>query len=415
MIFCCFPLLAEEDIVVHLQSHDQRHTIAVLPSKCDSDLLKIFCFDLNHNGYTKVVNTNGSLSDVNFWKQQGVDYVAQLTTDQNTLLAKVLNIKTGKMKQIGNLSLNGDLSKDRKKVHEVSDAICHSCFNASGIASSRILYTLRSRNGSNSSNWISNIWESDYDGANATQITHDGHLCVTPIYMPVKGDGFLFVSYKIGQPKIYRYSTKDHALSRLCYLRGNQLMPSISPKKDLVAFISDISGNPDLFIQEFSIEKGLIGKARQIFAAPFATQGTPTFAPDGDKLAFVSDKDGTARIYVMPVPERGAGDVKMISKRNRGNTSPAWSPDGKKIAYCSMTKGVRQIWVYDFDKNEEIQLTDGSSHKENPMWAANSLHLMFNTETRSSAELFLINLKQREAVKISSGLGEKRFPAWEPS
>ena len=195
-------------------------------------------------------------------------------------------------------------------------------------------------------------------------------------------------------------------------------MPAISQQRDKVAFISDVTGNPDLFLQNFSPETGAIGKPQQIFSARQATQGSPTFSPDGNKIAFVSDKDGSAKIYVINIPDPGAGlkDIKatLISKANRENTAPSWSPDGNKLAYCSRTSGDRQIWVYDFKTKQEKQVTQGKFHKENPSWAPNSLHLTFNTTDPKSSELFIINLNQSDATQISSGPGEKRFPNWEP-
>lgn len=418
LLLCMRILCAEEEIVVHLLSDEQLYTMAVTQTQGSgfdqnyrNALTAVLRFDLGHNGHTRLVKGHGSLLNLDHWKRECIDFVAEMTINNSQLSAKVLDVKTGSIKLVDRLALTGDLAKDRYKVHQISDAISETFFNTPGVATSRVLYTVRTRKSTLSSTWTSEVWEADYDGANPRQLTSDGNLCVTPIYMPLRGQ-FMVVSYKVGQPKIYVSDGTN--LKRLSYLRGNQLSPALSPRNDLIAFISDISGNPDLFIQEFSLEKGMVGKPRQIFTAPMATQGTPTFSPDGTKIAFVSNKDGTPRIYVLPVPGLGDGTLKLISKSHRGNTCPAWSPDGKKIAYCSTVKGTRQIMIYDLEKNEEIQLTDGGAHKENPTWAPNSLHLMFNTEINSTAELYLINLKQKDAVKISSGSGEKRFPAWEP-
>lgn len=426
-LFCAFSLLAEEGIVVHLASEQQPASIVLKPIKGTgfeqkylTDLEKIIQFDLNHNGrsFTVAATHFGTLLDRESWQIEGIDYVAEFTLVEGNLGVKVLDTKSGKIQRIADVKLTGTLAQDRRKIHEITDSIHLALFGKPSIASLRVLYTVRTRKADSSISWVSDVWECDYDGANAKQITFDGHLCVTPAYLPPlaneRARNFVFVSYKIGQPKIYLSNVDNGELKRLSFLRGNQLMPTFSPQRDLIAFISDISGNPDLFIQDFSVEKGLLGKPKQIFSAPTAVQGSPTFSPDGKRLAFVSNKDGTPRIYVTPIPGRAEGDVKLISKKNRNNTSPSWSPDGNKLAYCSMTGSVRQIWIYDFAKDEEIQLTEGSSHKENPTFAPNSLHLLFNTEMNDNAELYLINLNQKQAVKISSGMGEKRFPAWEP-
>ena len=195
-------------------------------------------------------------------------------------------------------------------------------------------------------------------------------------------------------------------------------MPAISQQRDKIAFICDITGNPDLFVQPFSLEKGAIGKAQQAFSARLATQGSPAFSPDGTQIAFVSNKDGSPKIYIIPVPAAGANisEIKptLISKANRENSAPSWSPDGTKLSYCARGKGDRQIWVYDFNTRQETQVTQGEGHKENPTWAPNSLHLAFNSATPKSNDLFIINLNQGDATQITFGPGEKRFPNWEP-
>ena len=371
-----------------------------------SALEKVLRFDFEHNGKTEISSSSKTA------------YKVETEIHHKNATVKVTSDEMAKV--IEGITLMGTLAQDRQIMHRIHDTIFQTLFQTQGIAETHILFTVRNRKSDKPEDWISDVWEADYDGANAKQLTHDGCLCVTPTFIPAKGAcrNYLYVSYKIGQPKIYAGTLGESAGKRLTYLRGNQLMPAVSPTLDKIAFISDISGNPDLFVQEYSSEKGLEGKPRQIFSSPGATQGTPTFSPDGKKIAFVSNKDGTPRIYILDIPSPGASITqlkpKMISKKTKENTCPAWSPDGKKIAYSALISGTRQIWIYDLITGIEMQLTDGLGHKENPSWAPNSTHLMFNSSTTASSDLFMINLNQKKAVKITSGQGEKRFPAWEP-
>lgn len=438
------PLFADEEIVVHLSNEERLaplylHPIESKHSGFDANYLhaleKVLHFDLNHNGRTEVVaQTAARKKQVNLekglriferekWRALGCEYVAKTEITNKTFTITLFSVHNGSLKGLEAIPLSGNLDKDRRIIHSIADSMHAALFGVQGICDTRILYTVRTRAGASSLDWVTEVWESDYDGANAHQITKHAGLCVTPTYVPsVHGERchhLLYVCYQVGQPKIYTTSVDNNEAKRLTYMRGNQLMPVISPQKNQMAFISDITGNPDLFVQDFSLEQGLIGKPRQVFCAAQAAQGTPTYSPDGKQLAFVSNKDGTPRIYVLTIPRAGASikeiNPTLISKQNRNNTCPAWSPDGTKIAYSASTGGVRQIWIYDFTTGKETQLTEGYGHKENPTWAPDSLHLMFNSSTATDSDLFLINLNQKKAVKITNGPGEKRFPAWEPT
>lgn len=430
----------DEPILVRLATEAQRLPLYLTHidgkgSGFDSDyhtkLEKVLQFDLDHNGMTYILKSSndkekqaGAASfDQNLsqadWKALGAFYVIKVRIQDKSLSARLYAANAENGKSIEGIALTGDLAADRRQIHQLSDTIHKGLFGTDGVASTRIVYTLKTNQGDKST---SDVWESDYDGYNRRRLTNDGGYAITPVYITPK-PGFatgaiFFVSYQTGQPKIYYQGLENGTARRLTYLKGNQLMPAMTRQRDKMAFISDVTGNPDLFILPFSPENGITGKPYQIFATHQATQGTPSFSPDGGQIAFVSNKDGSPRVYVMDVPAPGTSlnDIKatLVTKRNKESTAPAWSPDGTKIAYCSVTNGVRQIWMYDFNTREERQLTQGAGNKENPSWAPNSLHLVFNSGDKGACDLYLINLNQPDAAKISSGDGEKRFPCWEP-
>lgn len=413
-----FASFAEESLLVRVPTESQLRPIYLSPignhnSQFSFDYLKelydVMHFDLNHNGMTYTVEQKGN-------SLYGLD----LDVSGKTLSATVFSKETQSASKMSDLQLTGDLSKDRHMMHLVADSLHHKLFGKNGIATSRVLYTVRTAVPGKKNEWRSEVWEADYDGQNAKQITNHSGYAVTPVYVPPapgkRPGSFLYVGYKTGQPKIYIASLQDGQGKRLSYMKGNQLMPTISKQRDQIAFISDVTTNPDLFVQPYDPSEGPVGKPRQIFSARLSTQGTPSFSPDGKRIAFVSNKAGPPQIYVMPIPQPGENvknlNPTLLTRYNRGSTAPAWSPDGTKIAYCATVDRVRQIWVYDLVKKEERQLTQGPGNKENPTWAPNSLHLIYNTSDENNSELYLINLKQAEATKISSGPGEKRFPSW---
>lgn len=422
--------LATDNILSPLYLGKISSSTSSLDRQYVQQLEAILQFDLNYNGQTKVVPRNEQKEivlldsdcqkafDPILWKKHGVAFVVKGTITGKTLSVYAFSAQTGSLKHFKDIALSGSLAQDRRQIHKAADAVHRSFFATAPISNTRILYSVQAKNAQNEgSDWTSEIWECDWDGGNARQVTKENSYCVSPVILPsspqTSSDRFLYVSYKLGQPKIYLATLKEGIGKRLIDLKGNQLLPAVSPQRDKMAFICDAAGRTDLFIQPFHPERGEIGKPIQLFSYPRSTQASPTFSPNGSKVAFVSDKDGAPRIYVIPseVGEKRA-NAELITKQNKESSCPAWSPDGTKLAYSAKTNAIRQIWIYDFASGEERQLTAGPGNKENPCWAPDSIHIVFNSTDPSSSELYLVNLNQPEAVKISQGPGKKHYPTW---
>ncbi|MCE2982184.1 MAG: Tol-Pal system protein TolB [Parachlamydia sp.] len=438
ILFSSF-IQAEDSIVVELATENPLAPLFIVPfnqqqSAWSSDYVRqlenILRFDWNHNGSTTVVQGVKEISELPLqqfgtresWQARRIGYVLKGELKGKELQIAAFNVTTGTVKISEPKTLSGLLAQDRRIIHQLSDSFHQALFGREGIASTHLLYTVKIPIKKEGQALLSEIWESDYDGANARPVTNDRSFVVTPAYIPPKKGfttgGFVYVSYQLGQPKIYAGLLKNGEASRVMSLKGSQMMPAISRQRDRIAFISDITGNPDLFVQPFSPEKGAIGKPEQIFSARQATQSSPAFSPDGKQIAFVSDKDGSPKIYVIQIPNPGTSlkNIKatLITKRNRENSAPSWSPDGTKIAYCSRIGSERQICMVDLATGQEKQLTQGSGHKENPSWAPGSQHLVYNSANPSECELYILSINGGEPIKITSGPGEKKYPNWEP-
>jgi TolB protein len=436
-IFSCFAALqadAPQEIRVYLSTTTPLEPTYIGKLQAEgsgfdaqylNQLDAVLAFDFAYNGSSKPLPYQEQKElllrqknlDPKTWRAQGAAHVIKGSIDNKILTVSILSTQTGSLKQFDDIALTGNLSKDRRQIHRVADAIHKALYGEEGVASSRILYSSKVKSSPTEKKWVAEIWSCDWDGGNPRQLTRESSYCVTPVYIPTSAkfanDRFLYVSYKMGQPKIFIASLGEGSGKRLIDLKGNQLLPAISSQRDKVAFICDAGGRTDLFLQEFHPETGNVGKPVQLFSYPRSTQASPTFSPDGSRLAFVSDKDGSPRIYIIPTSlSSKRHNPILISKQNNENTCPAWSPDGKKLAYSAKTKGIRQIWIYDFDSREERQLTDGPGHKENPSWAPDSKHLVFNSTGGDTSELFIVNLNQPEVVKISQGPGIKHYPTW---
>lgn len=421
LLFLLLGLFAEQDLQVYLPTKKNLKPIYVSKLHSDSkgaeDLYSVFLCDFERNGIHSVAPYRKEWEeqawsrefDYGFWNSEKIS--ACLAAEVSNGRFFVTSFCDGKSNR-ASIKITGDNEKDRKAIHGLADRVLKELTGVEGIASQRIIFSERVKGGE--SEWLSTIWISDWDGANAKRLTTSKGYCMSPGFLPF--GGYYFVSTEQGQSKIYRHNFSDESPELWISLRGNQVLPAVSRDGTQIAYITDLAGRPDLFIQSINRMGKELGMPRQLFSYPRATQASPTFSPDGSKIAFVSNKDGSAKIYMMEIPDPKAKKTphpKMLTKKNRENTAPVWSPDGKRLAYSARSDGVRQIWIYEFSTGEEWQLTVGNENKENPSWAPDSLHLVYNTETDDVSELFVIDLNRQEPYQITSGYGQKRFASWE--
>ncbi len=437
--FVAISTIFADEIVIHLNSEGSKPnnlylaTLRPLNSSYEQnvyeilrkDLLlseKLSILDLDENMQFLAHHTNPNVAfQTDSWKKQNVKYVVVPKIEKQNLVISLFDVNTANLKTLTPISLTLNLTKDAPSIHKAADLITKLTTNLEGIASKKILYSCQMPSSGKEENWKSEIWEMDYDGSNPRQVTYEDSYSITPAFIPnpKKSDPykFVYVTYRQGPPRIYISSKHKTKGAPLIPLRGNQLLPQVSPKLDKIAFISDASGRADLFIQPFSMEKGAFGKPIQLFSSRGSVQASPSFDPEGKKIAFVSDKSGNPKIYIIDAEitdeARKTPNLKLLSKLTHDSTSPSWSPDGKKIAFSSKTNGVRQIWIYDIEKDVEKQLTTGAGDKENPSWASDSIHLVYNSTTPTH-DIFMVNTLSPIPKRLTDGPGIKHYPVFEP-
>lgn len=113
--------------------------------------------------------------------------------------------------------------------------------------------------------------------------------------------------------------------------------PSFSPDGETLAYVSDRTGNFEIFLKQVS------GGADINISQDAADDVQPSFSPDGRQIVFVSTRDGGSALQFMGpnTPPRG-GDIWVMralggSARRVavGGNFPSWSPDGTEVVFTS--------------------------------------------------------------------------------
>ena len=106
--------------------------------------------------------------------------------------------------------------------------------------------------------------------------------------------------------------------------------PSVSPNRAEVAFVSggDIWTAP------------LAGGEAHLLVSHPANETRPMYSPDGTRLAFVSNRTGNGDIYVLQL---SSGALKRITFDDSAEQLDAWSRDGKYLYFSSTAQDVANM------------------------------------------------------------------------
>jgi TolB protein len=142
-----------------------------------------------------------------------------------------------------------------------------------------------------------------------------------------------------------------------------------------------------------------------------AIDTTPTWSPNGNEIAFTSDRSGSPQIYI--VSADGLGAVQRITAESYADR-PTWSPAPfNEIAFESRTGARFDIKILDVATRQVKQLTFGEGSNESPAFAPNGRHLAFMSDraTGGKFQIFTMTRDGRNLRQITR-MGTNTLPAW---
>jgi TolB protein len=228
-----------------------------------------------------------------------------------------------------------------------------------GIAETHIFY-VASRGGNKE------IWQMDYDGQGAHQVTHLGTI---------------------------------------------SLSPRVSPNNDRIAFAS--LGRGGWAIRMFSLVLGRVVS----FPSMVGTTLSPAWSSDGAKLAYSGSRTGDPEIYTS---DASGGGVKQITTFKGPDVSPTWNPKtNSQIAWCSGRTGLPQIYTMDSDGTNVQRLTDGG-YATSPSWSPNGQFLAFAWNRKygpgapGGQDIYIMDIASKRWTQLTHDEGRQDFPSWSP-
>ena len=219
------------------------------------------------------------------------------------------------------------------------------------------------------------IHVADFDGHNATRLTHDNSIAAGPEWTP-NNDTLYYYSYRRHNPDIYSHNLQTGARQTVARYSGSNISPAVSPDGRRVAMVLSKAGSPDIWVGSAN------GTGLRRLTTTKEAESSPCWSPDGRWICFVSRAGGRTALYKIPANGGAMSRIRTIGAFNA--TEPDWSPDGKAIVFTTMRGGgVFKICIVPPGGGNVEVLATG----EDPSWAPNSRTLMFTR--RSGRKRFL--------------------------
>ena len=179
----------------------------------------------------------------------------------------------------------------------------------------------------------------------------------------------VFTSYRDGNGELYVVPSRGGGgpEQRLTTTTANETQPALSPDGRHIAYLSDESGVPKLWMSAAD------GTNPQPLTAGFGFAGSieasPSWAPSGDRIVFVSTANGRAGLFILTLGGGGT-PTPLVADSNHTAVEPSWSPDGRLVAFASDRAGVTNIFTVDVATLQIRQITTDAITAGQPAWLA---------------------------------------------
>ncbi len=289
----------------------------------------------------------------------------------------------------------------RRVAHQIADQIVFQLSSGSsrGVSQTQIAFSSLKGNSKE-------IYVMDYDGANVRTITANGGLNKFPEWA-IDNSKLVFIT-KLPRKASWELWIQDLSGGRTVIPTPTSYVssPALSPDGLQVVFSARSLNrvDSDIFISN------LDGSRRRRLTNHSAIDTSPAWSPTGQQIAFVSDRSGTPQLWMMDVD---GSNIRRLVDQGGHCDSPSWSPDGRYLLYSwqAPKRSKHDIFVIEAISGDIVQLTSNRGSNENPHWSPDGHHIAFQSDRSGSKQVFMMNLNGNNLRQLTL-YGINESPSW---
>ncbi len=145
----------------------------------------------------------------------------------------------------------------------------------------------------------------------------------------------------------------------------------------------------------------------------------PSISPKGDKIAFISNRDDYFDVFIADIKTH-----KVITKLVEGNRTAnfeelhlltpglCWSPDGKRIAISVKSGSHDAIYVFNVNTDDEVEIPVKFDGIFAMNWNPKSNVLVFQGDNSRQSDIILYDLDKKKLTHVTDDIFSDYNPTW---
>ena len=243
------------------------------------------------------------------------------------------------------------------------------------------------------SHGISEVHIMAADGSNQKQLTADRRT-IRGLDWSSDGTAIIFSSLHQGAFQLMAIDRNGGASRQVPVSTTSAVDPSVSPKGNWLTF-TELEENWNIW--RVRLTPGGMGKPELLLSST-GKNHSPSYSPDGTQVAFVSDRSGSPEIWVAG---QDGGNVRRLTSFNGPWLgSIRWSPDGRTIVFDARPSGHSGIFTLPVTGGAPVPLQQDSFEERRPTWSHDGRSIYFNSNRSGSLQVWKRSLVSGEVKPI---------------
>ncbi|WP_110514903.1 LpqB family beta-propeller domain-containing protein [Herpetosiphon llansteffanensis] len=231
----------------------------------------------------------------------------------------------------------------------------------------------------------------------------------------------------------------DGAMTRVTYTDGTPTPPgvpyqgyvgtpsndynaSVSPDGSKLAFVSDRSGKPQIFVSYTN------GASQTQVTLDDCVNETPSWSADGRYLYWAANCGTSAKYNVYRAELNWLADqptndypylslelrnkVNLTNSTTSDNGFPRVSPDGTKIVFTSNRDGNSEVYLMNADGSNQTRLTNSSAEDSAPSWKLDGSKIAFDSNRDGNWNIYVMNTDGTGQAQLTNNSADDRWNVW---